>query len=62
MKLSCKDIDSEEDCHFEATGNTTKEVASKMMKHAKEAHADKLEAMGMSDADLMKMFESKVHA
>ncbi|MDD5068330.1 MAG: DUF1059 domain-containing protein [Candidatus Pacebacteria bacterium] len=61
MKLACKDLDPETDCHFEATGNSTKEVAGKMMKHMREAHAEKMREMGMSDEEAMKMFESKVH-
>ena len=62
MKLKDKDIDPMTDCNFEAMGNTTKEVAMKMMDHMKEVHPDKLEAMAMSDDELMKMFQSKVHA
>ncbi|MEO8638075.1 MAG: DUF1059 domain-containing protein [Candidatus Taylorbacteria bacterium] len=60
-KLACTDIDPGSECHYEATGETTAEAAGKMISHAKKAHADKLSGMNMSDADMMKMFESKVH-
>ncbi len=62
MKLSCKDLDPEIDCGFEAMGNSTKEVGRKMLKHLRESHPEKLESMGKSDADILKMLESKVHA
>ena len=60
-KLKCTDIDPTSDCHYEATGATASEVADNMLVHAKEAHADKLAQMNMSDADMKTMFESKVH-
>ncbi len=60
MKLACKDIDAESD-DFEATGNSTKEVAQKMMKHLREMHPEKLKEMDMSDEEVMKMLQSKVH-
>ena len=59
MKLSCKDIDPTSMCDFEATGNTAKEVAGKMMAHVKSDHAEHVK--GMSDAEIMKMLEEKVH-
>lgn len=61
MKLACMDMDPNMDCHFEATGNTAKEVADKMLAHMKKAHPDKVKMMKMSDSELTKMFESKAH-
>jgi predicted small metal-binding protein len=60
MKLACKDIDPDMDCHFEATGNTANEVAKKMLAHAKMEHSDKVK--GMSDPEIIKMFETKAHS
>lgn len=60
MKLSCKDIDSSLNCHFEATGDTAAEVSKKMMTHMKSAHPEK--AKGMTDDEMMEMFEEKVHS
>ncbi len=57
--LSCKDLDPTTTCDFQATGETTTEVAEKMMAHAKMEHMDKVD--GMSDAELMATYESKVH-
>ena len=61
MKLACKDIDPNSDCHFESHGNTKTETAGKMLDHAKVEHADKVAGMNMSDDEVMAMFESKVH-
>ena len=58
-KLSCKDVDPSTDCDFTATGKDAREVANKMLAHAKAEHADKLS--GKSDSDARAMFESKVH-
>ena len=59
MKLSCKDLDPSLDCNFEATGNTATEVAKKLMAHVKNAHPEKMK--GMSDSEMLKSLESKVH-
>ncbi len=61
MKLTCKELDPSTDCQFEATGNTREEVAEKMMKHMRSAHADKMKAMNMSDDEMMEMFKMKAH-
>jgi predicted small metal-binding protein len=58
-RVSCKDITPEIDCNFEATGENTKDVVSKMMTHIKEEHAD--EVKGMSDSELRMMIEKNVH-
>jgi predicted small metal-binding protein len=59
MKLSCKDMDPDGDS-FEAHGTTPTEVAKKMMAHIKSEHPDEMK--GMSDAEMMKMLEAKVHS
>lgn len=59
MKLACKDLNPSTTCAFESTGDTKEEVASRMMVHAKVVHADDLK--NMSDEDIIKMMESKVH-
>jgi predicted small metal-binding protein len=59
MKLACKDINPDTTCDFEVTGNTPTEVAKKMMKHVKSDHAE--DVKGMTDAEIMKMLEEKVH-
>lgn len=59
MKLACKEINPSTTCSFEATGETKPEVANKMMAHAKVVHADDLK--NMSDDEIEKMMESKVH-
>jgi len=60
MKLTCKDVNPTTTCEFQAEGETASAVAAKMLAHAKEHHADDID--GKSDADLLKMFESKAHA
>lgn len=60
MKLSCKDIDPESNCHFEVAGNNATEVAKKMMMHAKLDHSEDID--GMADDEVMKMLEAKVHS
>ena len=61
MKLSHEDMmDSMEDCKFEATGDTATDVAKKMMMHVKSSHPETVK--GMSDEQIMKMFEMKVHS
>ena len=59
MKLSCMDIDASLGCHFEATGDSSKEVAKKLLAHVKVAHPEKME--GMTDESMMKMLEPMVH-
>ena len=61
MKLNCKDINPQIACTFEATGETAKEVAEKMMVHVKMEHADDLVKMNMSDEQMMAMLEGKAH-
>lgn len=60
-KLSCTDIDPKSECHYMSTGETASAVVEDMMVHAKEAHADELREMNMSDAEIKLLFESKVH-
>lgn len=63
MKLTCKDITPDTDCHFVAIGETAPEAAEIMMAHAKLGHTkdiDKME-MEMSESDILALFESKVH-
>jgi predicted small metal-binding protein len=60
MKLSCKDINPDLNCDYEAQGNTATEVAKKMMNHIKSAHPNEIK--GMPDSEVMKMFESKVRS
>ena len=59
MKLSCKDVNPESSCNYEARGNTATEVANSMLAHVKKAHAD--DVKGMSDTELLASFEAKVH-
>lgn len=59
MKLTCKDMDPNSTCDFEATGNSASEVASNMMTHAKEAHPENMTSM--SEVDMMNAMEAKVH-
>ena len=59
MKLTCKDINPDTTCDFEVTGETATEVATKMVEHAKTHHTD--EVKSMSDGEMIKEFESKVH-
>ena len=58
MKLACKDINPSTSCTFEVTGEEKKEIAEKMMAHAKVVHADDLK--NMSDENILSMMESKV--
>ncbi len=59
MQLSCKDINPNTECSFEAHGNTETDVARKMVTHVKSNHAG--DVKGMSDDEMLKMFEAKVH-
>ena len=59
MKLACKDLDPSITCTFEAMGESSSEVASKMMAHVKTDHPEKM--AGMTDEAMMGMLESKVH-
>ena len=61
MKLTCKDLNSQSTCPFEATGETAREVAEKMMEHAKMEHSDDLAKMNMSDEEKMATLEGKAH-
>lgn len=61
MKLTCKDLNPNSTCHYEAHGETAKEVAENMMAHATAEHAADLEKMGMSDEEMMQLLESKAH-
>jgi predicted small metal-binding protein len=58
-KLSCKDVNPNTDCHFEATGESSAEVAGKMFGHVRAQHAD--DVKDMDDTALRAMLESKVH-
>lgn len=49
------------ECRYEATGENAKEVAVKMMAHAKAEHPEDIEKMGMDDTAMRAMFETKVH-
>ena len=60
MKLSCKDIDSNSNCDFTATGDTATEVVDEMMDHIQIDHADKMKSM--DSLDIMNMMKSKVHS
>lgn len=59
MKLKCKDINPTTTCEHEVTGESTQEVALKMIEHAKIDHAVDIE--GMTDEEMLKAFEAKVH-
>ncbi len=61
MKLSCTDLNPSSECRYEATGENAKEVAVKMMAHAKAEHPEDIEKMGMDDTAMRAMFETKVH-
>lgn len=56
-KLTCADLGTPE-CPFVAEGETNEEVVAKMMEHAKETHADKLE--GKSDEEIQAMMEGAI--
>lgn len=59
--LACKDIDPSLNCHFVAKGNSDKEVISQMMKHAQEAHPEKMEEMEkMPKEETEKMMMEKI--
>ena len=60
MKLSCKDINPTTTCDFVAQGDMPADVATTMLAHAKEHHAEDIK--DKPDADVLKMFESKAHA
>ncbi len=60
MKLTCKDIDPTSTCDHQITGDTRRDVATKMLEHAKVDHKDSLEKMNMTDEKIMEVFESKV--
>ncbi len=59
MKLTCKDINPDTRCEFEASGASASEVASMMMDHAKTNHYE--DVSGMTDEEIIKMMEAKVH-
>lgn len=59
MKLACKELDSAIGCDFVVTGETAEEVAEKMTDHAKMEHPEAIK--GMSDSEIMAMFEDKAH-
>lgn len=61
MKLSCLDLDPDVVCGFEAFGTSEEEVAMRMMNHMKNVHPEELKEMKMSNDEIMKMLESKVH-
>ncbi len=61
MKLSCKDLSPDSVCHFEVTGSNAREIAEKMMAHAKAEHKEDIEKMNMPEDAMLEMFESKVH-
>ena len=58
-KVSCKDIKPDSTCTFEATGETSKEVAGKMLDHIKKDHAD--DVSGMDNAGVRNMIEAQIH-
>ena len=49
------------ECRYEATGENAKEVAMKMMAHAKAEHSEDAENMGADDTAMRAMLETKVH-
>jgi predicted small metal-binding protein len=59
MKLKCKDINPTTTCDYEATGDSAREVAEKMVEHAKIHHTADVE--NMTDEEMLKSFEAKVH-
>jgi len=61
MKLSCTDLNPTSECRYEATGENAKEVAMKMMAHAKAEHSEDAENMGADDTAMRAMLETKVH-
>jgi predicted small metal-binding protein len=54
--LSCKNMGADDG--FVAKGSTDEEVMGKMMKHAREKHADKMS--GMSDEEMREMMKGKI--
>jgi len=58
-KISCKDINPETSCTYEASGDTAKQVVGKMMAHLKSDHMNDLK--GMNDGEICSMIESKIH-
>lgn len=60
MKLSCRDISPDSSCDFEVSGNSKTDVARKMLEHAVAEHTD--DVKGMTDAEMMEMFENKAHS
>ena len=47
--LKCSDLGANPECSFEATGEDNKETIDAMYTHAKEAHPEKMSAMGKED-------------
>ena len=60
MKLACKDLSPNTTCTFEVEAPTAMGAAKKMLSHARVKHAADIQ--GMPDADVLKVFESKVRA
>ncbi len=59
FKLACKDLGA--DCDFEAQGATKEEAMEMMMKHATEAHPEKMEEMkDMPEAEVSAMMMGKM--
>jgi len=58
-KVSCKDINPDSTCDFEATGDSAKEVTGKMLDHVKKEHGD--DVAGMSNTDIRTMIDAKIH-
>ncbi|MES2930349.1 MAG: DUF1059 domain-containing protein [Patescibacteria group bacterium] len=58
-KLKCKDINPTTTCNYEATAESAQEVALKMIEHAKIHHTADVE--NMTDGEMIKAFEAKVH-
>ncbi len=59
--LTCHDIDPSIGCHFVVEGPTDEEVIDKMMKHAQEAHPDKVNAMAhMSEGEIVDSMKTKI--
>jgi predicted small metal-binding protein len=59
MKLTCKELNPSTTCTYEATGDTAREVADKMMTHVKIVHPEDIK--NMPEADMKKTMEARAH-
>jgi len=57
-KITCKELNPNTDCTFEASGEEKKQVVGKMFSHVKSDHMEDMKGKG--DAEIRSMIEEKV--